>query len=229
MSSQSSSSAIGVALVDSDPMALAYLRSCLSADADIQVLTATHSPDQLMAFLQAHGVDVLITSLHGGARDPADESLMIKEVLRASPRTRVVVLATQDSEDSLMQSLEAGASGVLLKSSPPEEILSAVRAVHSGGKVVTPVLTPRLIDHALASLPDVDDSVALSCREKDVLRLLCEGASNREIASRLAISEATVKTHVSVLLGKTGARSRLEIAVWAFRHGHAQTGPRSSS
>ncbi|WP_341466834.1 response regulator transcription factor [Actinomyces lilanjuaniae] len=87
---------------------------------------------------------------------------------------------------------------------------------------------PRLIDYALASVPDVDTAAVLSHRERDVLRLLCEGASNRQIASRLAIAEATVKTHVSALLGKTGARSRLEIVAWAFRHGYARTGTRAS-
>ncbi|WP_341466835.1 hypothetical protein [Actinomyces lilanjuaniae] len=85
MSSQSSSSAIRVAVVDDDAMALTYLRSCLLADVGIQVLATTRSADQALAFLRAHTVDVLITSLHGDAKDPVEGTAMIREVLRASP------------------------------------------------------------------------------------------------------------------------------------------------
>ena len=86
---------------------------------------------------------------------------------------------------------------------------------------MTPMSTARLIDYVLASAHAEDGSVALSNRERDVLHMLCEGASNRRIASQLSISEATVKSHVSVLFTKTKTRSRLEIVVWAFRHGYA--------
>ena len=98
-----------------------------------------------------------------------------------------------------------------------------MRTVHSGAKVVAPMSTARLIDYVLASAHTEDGSVALSKRERDVLHMLCEGASNRKIASQLSISEATVKSHISVLFSKTKTKSRLEIVVWAFRHGYATT------
>ena len=123
------------------------------------------------------------------------------------------------------EGLGAGASGFLLKSAPAEEIIAAVRTVHSGEKVVAPTPTTRLIDYALASVRGADGSVHLSDRERDVLHLLCEGASNRKIASLLAIAEATVKSHITGLFHKTGTVSRLEIVVWAFKHGYASNSP----
>lgn len=218
---------IGVALIDDDAMALAYLQSSFSPDPDLRVVIATRSARQLLDFLQSHQVDVLIAAVHMGA--VLDQGAMsgvdlTREALRISPRTRVILLTTADNDDVLLNGLAAGASGFLLKSTPAQEIISAVRTVHGGAKVVAPKPTARLIDYALASVHSADGSVALSSREHDVLRLLCEGASNRQIASRLSIAEATVKTHVSVLLSKTGTSSRLEIVVWAFRHGYASSG-----
>ena len=221
MSSQISPDCVGLALVDDDAMALAHLESYFSDVEDFKVLTASRSPRAVLRFLQSHQVDVLITDVHMEHMDGVE---MTREVLRLSPSTRVILLTTVDTDEDLLQSLGAGASGFLLKSAPAEEILSAVRTVHSGAKVVAPMSTARLIDYVLASAHTEDGSVTFSDRERDVLHMLCEGASNRRIASRLSISEATVKSHVSVLLQKTGTRSRLEIVVWAFRHGYAATG-----
>lgn len=211
-------SPIGVALIDDDAMALAYLQSYFSAIPEITVLTATSSPRALLDFLQSHQVEVIIAAVHLEDMGGVD---FTREALRISPRTRVILLTTTDSDDALLPGLAEGASGFLLKSTPTPEILAAVRTVHSGGKVVAPSATARLIDYALASLPSADGSVPLSEREYDVLQLLCEGASNRRIAAQLSIAEATVKTHVSVLLSKTGMSSRLELVVWAFKHGYA--------
>ncbi|CAM3116363.1 response regulator transcription factor [Actinomyces slackii] len=220
MSSRLTPPPIGVALVDDDAMALAHLESYFTTAPDIRVLLATRSAEKAIRLLESQQVDVLITDIHVqlGALDGAG---LTRQALAACPRTGVILLTTTDTDDDLMVGLRAGASGFLLKSASAEEIMAAVRTVHSGGKVVAPAKTARLIDHALASMRTADGSVDLSDREHDVLRLLCDGASNRKIASRLSISEATVKTHVSVLLHKTGASSRLEIVVWAFRHGYA--------
>ena len=215
-------SPIGVALIDDDAMALAYLQSYFSSTSEIRVLTATRSAHELLDFLQSHQVDVLIAAVHMEGMGGVE---ITREALRISPRTRVILLTTVDTDDSLLRGLGAGASGFLLKSTPAQEILSAVRTVHAGAKVVAPTPTARLIDYALASVHSADGSVSLSDREHDVLQLLCEGASNRRIASRLSIAEATVKTHVSVLLSKTGTSSRLELVVWAFKHGYASGRP----
>ena len=222
MSSQISPDCVGLALVDDDAMALAHLESYFSDVEDLKVLTATRSPRAVLRFLQSHQVDVLITDVHMEHMDGVE---MTREVLRLSPSTRVILLTTVDTDEDLLQGLGAGASGFLLKSAPAEEIIAAVRTVHSGAKVVAPTPTTRLIDYALASVRGADGSVHLSQRERDVLRLLCEGASNRKIASLLAIAEATVKSHITGLFHKTGTVSRLEIVVWAFKHGYASNSP----
>ena len=209
---------IGVALLDDDAMALTCLESYFAQAEDIRILLATRRADQMLEFLESNRVDVFITDIH---METMDGARIAREVLQASPSTGVILLTTVDTDDSLITGLSAGASGFLLKSTPAEEILSAVRTVHSGAKVVAPMSTARLIDYVLASAHAEDGSVALSSRERDVLHMLCEGASNRRIASQLSISEATVKSHVSVLFTKTKTRSRLEIVVWAFRHGYA--------
>ena len=209
MSSQISPDCVGLALVDDDAMALAHLESYFSDVEDFTILTATRSPRAVLRFVQSHQVDVLITDVHMEHMDGVE---MTREVLRLSPSTRVILLTTVDTDEDLLQGLGAGASGFLLKSAPAEEIIAAVRTVHSGAKVV-------------ASVRGADCSVHLSQRERDVLRLLCEGASNRKIASLLAIAEATVKSHITGLFHKTGTVSRLEIVVWAFKHGYASNSP----
>ena len=222
MSSQISPDHVGLALVDDDAMALAHLESYFSDVEDITVLLATRSPHEALRFLQSHQVDVLITDIHMESMNGVE---MTREVIGVSPSTRVILLTTIDTDEDLLQGLGAGASGFLLKSAPAEEIIAAVRTVRSGAKVVAPTPTTRLIDYALASVRGADGSVSLSERERDVLHLLCEGASNRKIASLLTIAEATVKSHITGLFHKTGTTSRLEMVVWAFKHGYASNSP----
>ena len=183
MSSQISPDCVGVALVDDDAMALAHLESYFSDVEDITVLLATRSPHEALRFLQSHQVDVLITDIHMESMNGVE---MTREVIGVSPSTRVILLTTIDTDEDLLQGLGAGASGFLLKSAPAEEIIAAVRTVHSGAKVVAPTPTTRLIDYALASVRGADGSVSLH---------------------------------------KTGTTSRLEMVVWAFKHGYASNSP----
>jgi len=135
MSSQISPDCVGLALVDDDAMALAHLESYFSDVEDFTILTATRSPRAVLRFVQSHQVDVLITDVHMEHMDGVE---MTREVLRLSPSTRVILLTTVDTDEDLLQGLGAGASGFLLKSAPAEEIIAAVRTVHSGAKVVAP-------------------------------------------------------------------------------------------
>lgn len=128
MSSQISPDCVGLALVDDDAMALAHLESYFSDVEDFTILTATRSPRAVLRFVQSHQVDVLITDVHMEHMDGVE---MTREVLRLSPSTRVILLTTVDTDEDLLQGLGAGASGFLLKSAPAEEIIAAVRTVHS--------------------------------------------------------------------------------------------------
>ncbi|VEG28626.1 response regulator transcription factor [Actinomyces howellii] len=217
MSSLTPEASIGVVLVDDDTMALQCLMTYFATASDIRVLAATSSAHEALEVLRSRRVDVLVSDIQMNGMDGVAATA---EALRVSPSTRVILLTSFDTDDYLIRGLEAGASGFLLKNAPAAEIVAAVRTVHAGAKVVAPGPTARLIDYALDAAHGADGSVELSAREGEVLELLCEGASNRQISSRLSISEATVKTYVSSLFRKTGTASRLEIVVWAFRHGY---------
>ena len=143
-------------------------------------------------------------------------------ILQATSDTRVLLLTTFDDDTFLDSGIAAGASGFLLKTTRPAEIASAIRTVHSGGKVLSPGPTSRILDRYLhgrtpgaASIGDLD----LSEREQEVLRLLCQARSNHQIARQMNVAETTVKTHVSSIMRKMGVSSRLEIVVEAHKRG----------
>jgi DNA-binding NarL/FixJ family response regulator len=144
-------------------------------------------------------------------------------ILAADRSPRILIVTTFDRDDYLFAALDAGASGFLLKNAGPEELVAAVRVVAAGDALLAPEVTRRVIErHAARTAPAASASApGLTDRERDVLRLLAEALSNAEIAQRLYIGEATVKTHVSNVLQKLGARDRVAAVVYAHRHGLA--------
>jgi DNA-binding NarL/FixJ family response regulator len=134
------------------------------------------------------------------------------------------MLTTFDLDEYAYAALKAGASGFLLKDVPPEELLFGIRAVHSGDAVVAPSTTRRLIDRFAPLFPAGDGPVppgldCLTSREREVLAHVAQGLSNNEIAGRLFVSEATVKTHVGRVLAKLGLRDRVQAVVFAYETG----------
>jgi DNA-binding NarL/FixJ family response regulator len=136
---------------------------------------------------------------------------------------RVLMLTTFDLDEYAFAALKAGASGFLLKDVPPQELLFAIRCVHSGDSVVAPSTTRRLIDRFVPLLPADEHSppelADLTDREREVLVQVAAGLSNAEIATRLFVSEATVKTHVGRILAKLGLRDRVQAVVLAYESG----------
>ena len=158
----------------------------------------------------------------------ADDQPMLAEMDSAP---RVLILTTFDLDEYAYQGLRAGASGFLLKDVPPPDLLSAIRAVASGDAVVAPSVTRRLLDAFLPHLPGTSspqDSVLppeikdLTSREREILTEVAAGLSNAEIAARLVLAEATVKTHVGRMLGKLHLRDRVQAVVYAYGHGLVQ-------
>jgi DNA-binding NarL/FixJ family response regulator len=142
-------------------------------------------------------------------------------------RAHVLILTTYDVDENLYLALKAGACGFLLKTSPPEDLVHAVRVVARGDALVEPKITRRLLDEfverpSYAEAPGVIG--ALSDRERDVLRLLSAGRSNSEIASELFIGEGTVKSHVASTLSKLGVRDRVQAVVLAYESGFIRPG-----
>ena len=141
------------------------------------------------------------------------------------PQTQVVVLTTYSDDESIIGALQAGALGYLTKDATRAEIGRAVHAAAAGQAVLDPAVQQRLLlaaARAPAPQPDQDhDPDELTPRESDVLRLIAEGKSNREIARALYVSEATVKTHVNRIFAKTGSRDRTQAIRYAYTHGYA--------
>ena len=134
----------------------------------------------------------------------------------------MLILTTFDLDEYAYAALRAGASGFLLKSAPPEELLYAIRCVHNGDSIVAPSTTRRLIGRFLPHLPDTPeppDLADLTAREREVLAQAGCGRSNTEIAALLNISEATVKTHIGHIMAKLGLRDRIQIVVYAYETG----------
>jgi DNA-binding NarL/FixJ family response regulator len=182
-----------------------------------------------IAFAREHDADVMVMD----ARMPRmDGVAATRQIRQAADRPRVLMLTTFDLDEYAFAALKAGASGFLLKDVPPEELLFAIRAVHSGDAVVAPSTTRRLIDRFAPMLPagqsTADPELAdLTEREREVLILVAQGLSNAELAKRLFVSEATVKTHVGRILAKLSLRDRVQAVVYAYENGLVQAGRRS--
>jgi DNA-binding NarL/FixJ family response regulator len=157
-------------------------------------------------------------------RMPVMDGVAATAAICAAPGApKVIVLTTFDTDAEAFASLRAGASGFLLKSAPPEELLAAIRTVAGGDAVVAPRVTRRLLDRYATTFvgdPEPDPRWrSLTDREREVVLLLAGGLSNAEIAARLVVAEATVKTHVGRVLAKLGLRDRVQIVIHAHRLG----------
>ncbi|HEY5195291.1 MAG TPA: response regulator transcription factor [Solirubrobacteraceae bacterium] len=148
-------------------------------------------------------------------------------IVESGSNARIIILTTFDLDEYVYASLRAGASGFLLKDAPPDDLLSAIRAVASGDAVVAPSVTRRLLANYAHRLPVADRSeddederlTLLTSREREVLLQVAASLSNAEIAERLVLSEATVKSHVGRILAKLGLRDRVQIVVFAYETG----------
>ncbi len=216
---------IGVLLVDDEAMVRVGLRMVLTAEPDIEVVgeAADGAVAETMAAELAPDVvlmDVRMPHVDGieGAR----------RVLAASPASRVVILTTFGEDEYVEAALRTGVSGFLLKVSPPEQLIAAVRTVAAGGGLLDPAVTLRVIE-AFAAAPTARatrsrDLDLLTGRERDVLGLVARGLSNAEVAAELYLGEATVKTHMSSILMKLRLRDRVQAVVAAYETGLVRPG-----
>jgi DNA-binding NarL/FixJ family response regulator len=199
-------------------------------------------PDISVTGEAADGLDAVALAARGAAdvmvmdvRMPRlDGVAAVRRICAAGERPKVLMLTTFDLDEYAFAALKAGASGFLLKDVPPQELLFAIRAVHCGDSVVAPSTTRRLIDRFAPLLPAGTEQAApaaaglaeLTDREREVLVQVAAGLSNAEIATRLFVSEATVKTHVGRILAKLGLRDRVQAVVLAYETGLVRAGSR---
>jgi DNA-binding NarL/FixJ family response regulator len=215
---------IRVLLVDDQDLVRAGFAMVLGSQPDIQVVGEAADGRAAVRLARERPADVMVMDV----RMPELNGVAAtREIRQAAQRPRVLILTTFDLDEYAFAALRAGASGFLLKSAPPEELLYAVRCVHNGDAVVAPSTTRRLIGRFLPHLPTSNpsppqgppDLVNLTTRERQVLTEVGSGLSNTEIAKLLHISEATVKTHVSHIMAKLGIRDRIHVVVYAYETG----------
>jgi len=218
---------IRIVLVDDQELVRAGFRMVLEAQPDMHVVGEAGDGLGAIDLAGRLHADVMVMDARMPRLDGVEATRRIRQ---AGERPRVLMLTTFDLDEYAFAALKAGASGFLLKDVPPEELLFAIRAVHSGDSVVAPSTTRRLIDQFAALLPagGEPDSPAelrdLTEREREVLLHVAQGLSNQEIAQLLFLSEATVKTHVGRVLAKLGLRDRVQAVVYAYEHGLVRAG-----
>jgi DNA-binding NarL/FixJ family response regulator len=215
---------IRVALVDDQELVRAGFRMVLDAQPDMTVVGEASDGVGAIELARRQEVDVMVMDVRMPRLDGVEAT---RQICRAGALPRVLMLTTFDLDEYAFAALKAGASGFLLKDVPPHELLFAIRSVHSGDSVVAPSTTRRLIDRFAPLLPSDDgaaptDLAGLTEREREVLTQVAGGLSNAEIAQRLFVSEATVKTHVGRILGKLGLRDRVQAVVLAYESGLVQ-------
>ncbi|MEU7989339.1 response regulator transcription factor [Streptosporangium canum] len=207
---------VGVLIVDDDPLVRAGLVMMLGGAPDIRVVAQAGDGAQALPLVDRHAPDVILMDI----RMPVMDGLAATEALRARPGApEVIVLTTFDADDHVLRALRAGAAGFLLKDTPPDEIVTAVRQVARGYPVLSPAVTRRLIarvadsGHDLRRTRAADRLALLNGREREVAVALGQGRSNAEIGAVLHLSVPTVKTHVSGILTKLDLNNRVQIAL----------------
>jgi DNA-binding NarL/FixJ family response regulator len=207
---------IKVLLVDDDALVRAGLRTILSSAADMEVVGEADDGSRVVAAVRRHRPDVVLMDIRMVEMDGITATAALRR-LDAPPQ--VIVLTTFQADEQVVSALRAGASGFLVKDTPPAEIIHAVRLVASGDAIVSPSVTRTLLSHfgdaqaserrrAAAQRLDM-----LTAREREVAVAIGSGASNAEVAAALFMSEATVKAHVSRLFTKLDVANRVQIAI----------------
>ena len=213
---------VRVLIVDDDALVRAGLTMMLDGVHNITVVAEAADGDEVPAMADAHSPDVVLMDI----RMPRVDGIAATRRLRSRPNPpEVIVLTTFDTDENIVHALRAGASGFLLKDTPPDQIVHAVREVAAGNPILSPGVMRRLMDRTVTQAGAYERARAaldsLSPRERDVVVAVAEGRSNAEIAAELYMSVATVKAHISNILSKLDLDNRTQIALLAHDAGLA--------
>jgi DNA-binding NarL/FixJ family response regulator len=211
---------ITVVLADDQALVRRGFRLILEAEPDIEVVAEAEDGQQAIDAVRRHRPAIVLMDIQMPGLDGLEATRRI--LGQSGNQTRVLILTTFERDDYVFEALQIGASGFLLKTAPPEELLTAVRVVSRGEALLSPSVTRRVIQEVTRHqrrAPRSPDLDRLTQRELEVLRLLAEGRSNAEIAAELYLSEATVKTHTSSILSKLGLRDRVQVVIFAYKQG----------
>jgi len=210
---------IRVLICDDQWLVCEGLTAILQASSGIQVIGEAHDGDEALTLARELHPDVILMDLKMPIMDGVEATRRIMDEL---PKTRVLVLTTYADDESVFDAIRSGAVGYLLKGTPQEELVRAVRGTAAGESHVDPEVAGKLLRHVQQAHPTPPDTAvmdALTDREMDVLRLLARGRSNDEIAGELFLTRGTVRNYVSSILQKLGVADRTQAALLALRYG----------
>jgi len=215
-----------VAIADDQQLVRAGFRMILDAEPGFTVVGEAADGLAAVNLVTREEPDVVLMDIRMPHLDGIDAT---RQITASGVATRVLVVTTFDVDEYVARAVRAGASGFLLKDTPPDELLRAIRVVARGDALLAPSSTRQLIEQYLTgTAPALDDGSdvveRLTDRELEVLGLLARGLSNAEIAAELVLAETTVKTHVGRVLAKLDVRDRVQAVVWAYEHGVVRPG-----
>lgn len=211
---------ISVVLADDQELVRTGFRLILEAEPDIEVVGEAADGERAISLVRELSPDVVLMDVRMPVLDG------IEATRRVAGQTRVLVLTTFDLDEIVFEAIRAGASGFLLKTSPADQLVHAVRVVAAGDALLAPAITRRLVEEFARRPPATEPQGLdeLTPRELDVLRLLARGLSNSEIAHELVVEPSTVKSHVASILSKLDLRDRVQAVVAAYEAGLVRPG-----
>jgi DNA-binding NarL/FixJ family response regulator len=210
---------IRVLLVDDHQLVRSGFRMIVEGEPDMSVVGEAADGAEAVELAERAKPDVVLMDVQMPVLDGLEAT---RRIVRREASAAVLILTTFDRDDYVFEALRAGAAGFLLKNAPPEDLVDAIRVLAAGDGLLSPAVTRRVIaefarTQRRGTAPDV--LAQLTERELEVLREVAAGRTNAEIAERLVLGEATIKTHVSNTLAKLGVRDRVQAVVWAYEHG----------
>jgi DNA-binding NarL/FixJ family response regulator len=207
-------------IADDDDLMRAGLIELLTADPEIEIIGQAATGREAVEQTRRLAPDVVLMDIR---MPDVDGIAATRELSRAAPETKVLILTTFEQDAYIFGALRAGASGFLLKRTRPEELIAGVHTIAAGDSLLSPSVTRRVIDRmAQQPTPELADQAkldALTPRERQVLELIARGLSNREIAAALIVEESTIRTHVKRILTKLDLRDRVQAVIFAYETG----------
>ncbi|MBP7998293.1 MAG: response regulator transcription factor [Chloroflexi bacterium] len=212
---------IRILIVDDHPVVRDGLVAILSTQPDFLVVGEAGNGAELLAQVQVTRPHVILLDLEMPGVDGVQA---LRELRTAGETCRVIIFTAFDTDERILDAVQAGAMGYLLKGAPRDELFNGVRVVHGGGSLLQPMVAARLLKRMIQTPAAASPGDELTERELEVLRLLVQGKQNKEIAAALIISERTVKFHVSSILNKLNAGNRTEAVAIAAQQGLVELG-----
>ena len=207
---------IRILVADDHPIVRQGLQTVLDLEEDLKVVgQASNGVEAVSEAARLHP-DVILMDLQMPVMDGVEA---IQQIKQENPDVGIIILTTYDTDENIFRGIEAGARAYLLKDSPPQEVLKAIRAVRQGESLIQPRVASRLLDRFTQLSRASATEGGLSSREVEVLQLTAQGTVNKEIAAQLLIGESTVKTHLVHIFNKLGVKSRIEAVAEATRRG----------